>query len=62
MTLANLDPIGAVQLRTAVRRAGGVGVLDGAVDAVREKFGKAALTRGVLVGRDPGVTVPLLPD
>ena len=28
--------------------------LDGAVDRVRDKFGSAALTRGVLLGRDPG--------
>jgi DNA polymerase-4 len=36
--------------------------LDAAVDEVRERFGSRALTRGVLLGRDPGFTVPLLPD
>ncbi len=36
--------------------------LDAAVDEVRERFGTAALTRGVLLGRDQGFTVPLLPD
>ena len=36
--------------------------LDAAVDAVRDRFGSAALTRAVLLGRDPGVEVPLLPD
>ena len=35
---------------------------DAALDEVRERFGTAALTRGVLLGRDPGLTVPLLPD
>jgi DNA polymerase-4 len=36
--------------------------LDAAVDEVRERFGTASLTRGVLLGRDQGFTVPLLPD
>ena len=62
ITLANLDPVGAIQLELPFGAPGGVGVLDGAVDAVREKFGKASLTRGVLLGRDQGLTVPLLPD
>lgn len=36
--------------------------LDEAVDAVRRRFGKSAVTRGVLVGRDPGLEMPHLPD
>ncbi len=36
--------------------------LDAAVDDIRERFGLAAITRGVLLGRNPGFTVPLLPD
>jgi DNA polymerase-4 len=36
--------------------------LDEALDRVRERFGSGALTRGALVGRDPGIAVPLLPD
>jgi DNA polymerase-4 len=36
--------------------------LDAAVDGVRDRFGTAAITRGVLVGRDPGIAMPLLPD
>ncbi|WP_433384536.1 DNA polymerase IV [Micromonospora sp. KLBMP9576] len=36
--------------------------LDAAVDAVRDRFGSAALTRAVLLGRDPGPEMPLLPD
>ena len=36
--------------------------LDGAIDDVRERFGVEAITRGVLLGRDSGLTVPLLPD
>ena len=36
--------------------------VDAAVDQVRRRYGKSALTRGVLVGRDPGLEMPHLPD
>jgi DNA polymerase-4 len=36
--------------------------LDAAVDAIRDRFGTAAITRAVLLGRDPGFSMPLLPD
>ncbi|HEY6737751.1 MAG TPA: hypothetical protein VI076_02795 [Actinopolymorphaceae bacterium] len=36
--------------------------LDAALDDVRDRFGSSAVTRAVLLGRDPGITVPLLPD
>jgi DNA polymerase-4 len=36
--------------------------LDAALDEVRDRYGSAAVTRGVLVGRDPGIAMPLLPD
>jgi DNA polymerase-4 len=36
--------------------------LDAVLDSVRERFGAAAITRGVLIGRDEGLVVPLLPD
>jgi len=36
--------------------------LDAAVDEVRDRYGSAAVTRAVLVGRDPGIAMPLLPD
>jgi DNA polymerase-4 len=29
---------------------------------VRERFGSTAMTRAVLLGRDQGLSVPLLPD
>jgi DNA polymerase-4 len=38
------------------------GALDRAIDRVRERFGVGAITRGVLLGHDQGLTVPLLPD
>ncbi|SPM33892.1 Nucleotidyltransferase/DNA polymerase involved in DNA repair [Mycobacterium rhizamassiliense] len=37
-------------------------MVDAAVDQVRHRFGKSALTRGVLIGRDLGIEVPTLPD
>lgn len=39
-----------------------VNALDSALDQVRHRFGSAALTRGVLLGRDPGLSMPTLPD
>jgi DNA polymerase-4 len=36
--------------------------IDAAVDQVRRRYGKSALTRAVLVGRDPGLEMPHLPD
>jgi DNA polymerase-4 len=36
--------------------------LDAAMDHVRERFGSEAITRAVLLGRERGLEVPLLPD
>jgi DNA polymerase-4 len=36
--------------------------LDAALDEVRDRYGSRAVTRAVLVGRDQGVSMPLLPD
>jgi DNA polymerase-4 len=36
--------------------------LDAVLDTVHDRFGSAAVTRAVLLGRDPGLAVPLLPD
>jgi DNA polymerase IV len=59
IALANLVDQAAIQLVLPFERAG---ELDAALDRVRDRFGSAAITRGVLVGRDPGITVPMLPD
>ncbi|MGH2966422.1 MAG: DNA polymerase IV [Solirubrobacterales bacterium] len=61
IALANLDDDGAIQLALPLGRER-PGVLDIVVDDIRDRFGSAAITRAVLVGRDPGITVPLLPD
>jgi DNA polymerase-4 len=59
IALANLSDEGAVQLTLPFNRSR---ELDAAVDLVRDRFGSAAITRGVLLGRDSGPSVPLLPD
>jgi DNA polymerase-4 len=59
ITLTNLSDVGAIQLVLPFDRARD---LDGVVDRVRDRFGSKSITRGVLVGRDSGVWVPLLPD
>ena len=36
--------------------------LDEVLDRVKDRYGSAAITRAVLVGRDPGISMPLLAD
>jgi DNA polymerase-4 len=36
--------------------------LDAAIDEIRERYGLAAINRAVLLGRDPGLVMPMLPD
>ena len=36
--------------------------LDAALDGVRDRYGSKAIMRAVLVGRDQGIAMPLLPD
>jgi DNA polymerase-4 len=61
ITVANLDNTGAYQLMLPFDEHAGT-ALDTVVDAVRDRFGTSAVTRAVLLGRDPGLIVPLLPD
>ncbi len=61
VALANLEDEGAVQLALPLQCARS-SALDAALDDIRDRFGKRAITRAVLLGRDPGLTVPLLPD
>jgi DNA polymerase-4 len=60
VTLANLDNLGAVQLELPF--GADARLIDGAMDGIRDRFGSKAITRAVLLGRDPGMTVPMLPD
>jgi len=61
VALANLHDDGAIQLALPFDRHR-AGALDAALDDVRDRFGSAAVTRAVLLGRDQGESVPLLPD
>jgi len=61
VALGNLDDDGAIQLALPFERQR-ASALDAALDDVRERFGSGAITRAVLLGRDQGLSVPLLPD
>ena len=61
ISVANLENGDAVQLTLPFERRPGA-ALDAALDEVRRRFGSNAVTRAVLLGRDQGPTVPLLPD
>ena len=61
ISLSNLEDVDAVQLVLPLERRRSA-ALDAALDDVRDRFGSAAITRAVLLDRDPGVVMPLLPD
>jgi DNA polymerase-4 len=61
VSVGNLDDDDAVQLALPFERRDAAD-LDGALDDVRDRFGTNAVTRAVLLGRDPGIAAPLLPD
>jgi DNA polymerase-4 len=59
LSLSNLADEGAYQLVLPFGRGRD---LDAALDQIHDRYGSRAITRGVLVGRDPGISVPMLPD
>jgi DNA polymerase-4 len=61
IAIANLDDDSAIQLELPFDRHSGL-ALDAAVDDLRARFGSSAVTRAVLLGKDQGLTVPMLPD
>jgi DNA polymerase-4 len=61
ISVANLDDDGVLQLVLPLEGHDGV-ALDEALDEIRERFGQSAVVRAVLLGRDHGLSVPLLPD
>ena len=61
LTLTNLENDDAVQLTFPMDGRWDPG-LDAALDDLRDRFGSSAVTRGVLLGRSQGISVPLLPD
>ncbi|MET0900126.1 MAG: DNA polymerase IV [Mycobacterium sp.] len=60
--VSNIDRDGAQQLELPFGHESEVLAVDSAVDSIRQRFGNSSLTRGVLVGRDPGLEMPMLPD
>jgi DNA polymerase IV len=61
ISVANLDNSGAIQLTLPFDERSQT-ALDAVLDRVADRFGKTAVTRAVLLGRDPGLEMPLLPD
>ena len=61
VSVGNVSDRDAVQLALPFDRRSN-GALDVALDEVSDRFGSAAVTRAVLLGRDPGFSVPMLPD
>ena len=60
VAVCNLENDGAVQLGLPFDRHSDE--LDAALDEVHDRFGSDAITRAVLLGRDQGLTMPMLPD
>jgi DNA polymerase IV len=61
-SVSGIDRSGAQQLMLPFGRDGGRLAIDEAIDRVRERYGRSALTPAVLVGREPGFEMPHLPD
>ena len=61
VAVGNLRNDDAEQLTLPFDRQSG-DALDTALDDIRTRFGTNAVTRAVLLGRDQGLSVPLLPD
>jgi len=61
IAVANLDDADALQLVLPLDERD-TGALDAVIDLVRERFGTEAITRAVLLGRSPGIAMPMLPD
>ncbi|WP_395658655.1 DNA polymerase IV [Nocardioides sp.] len=63
ITISGLVDAGSEQLELPLFTEEARGVeLDGALDQVRDRFGSAAVTRAVLLGRHTGMEMPTLPD
>jgi DNA polymerase-4 len=61
IAITNLDDDLPLQLCLPLDPHDGA-LLDAALDEIRNRFGPAAITRAVLLGRTPGFSMPLLPD
>jgi DNA polymerase-4 len=61
-SVANIDRFGAQQLELPFDTSTDYTALDTAIDRVRQRYGTGAVTRGVLLNRNPGLEMPHLPD
>jgi DNA polymerase-4 len=61
ITVANLANAYPLQLSFPLDRLDRQ-ALDTALDEIHDRYGATAVTRAALLGRDPGIVVPLLPD
>jgi DNA polymerase IV len=61
LSVANLDDDATLQLVLPLDAHDEL-ALDEALDEIRERYGPNAVIRAVLLGRDQGLSVPLLPD
>jgi DNA polymerase-4 len=61
ISVGNVQDDDVVQLALPFDRKSN-GALDDALDDVSARFGSTAVTRAVLLGRDPGFSAPMLPD
>jgi DNA polymerase-4 len=61
ISVSNLEDERFVQLALPFQRPRWL-ALDLALDEIRDRFGTSAVTRAVLLGRDQGIAMPLLPD
>jgi DNA polymerase-4 len=61
VAVGNLEDDSHVQLTLPLDRHSNA-ALDAALDEVRARFGSAAVSRAVLLGRDQGFVMPMLPD
>jgi len=61
IAVSNLADDLPIQLQLPLHRDDGA-LLDAALDEIRTRYGTNAITRAVLLGRRPDLTMPLLPD
>ena len=61
VAVTNLEHAGSIQLGLPFDRRSWSS-LDAALDEIRDRFGATAVTWAVLLGRDHGLSMPLLPD
>jgi DNA polymerase IV len=61
VAVTNLQNDSPRQLHLPFDHRSGI-ALDVAIDDIRNRFGLSAITRAVLLGREPGLSIPLLPD